>query len=107
MEKSNTSSSIESTQEFFDFWLNTYRCTLGMLAKMPALGPAFESAQEFFDSWLNTYQCTLGMLAKMPALGPEREKFEKQMKGFSDFANLYTAWMESEILLMEAMRKVR
>ena len=74
-------------------------------------GSSFESTQEFFDFWLNTYQCTLGMLAKMPALGPAREKFEKQMKGFSDFANLYTAWMESntdlQIVFMEAMRKVR
>ena len=93
MEKSNTESSIESTMEKS----NT--------------GSSFESTQEFFDFWLKTYQSTLGRLVEMPAMGPTREKFEKQMKGFSDFANLYTAWMESntdlQIVFMEAMRKVR
>lgn len=93
MEKSNTESSIESTMEKS----NT--------------GSSLESTQDFFDFWLKTYQSTLGRLVEMPALGPTREKFEKQMKGFSSFVNLSTAWMESntdlQIVLMEAMRKVR
>ena len=52
---------------------------------------SFESTQEFFDFWLKTYQSTLGRLVEMPALGPARGKFEKKMKGFSDFFNLYKA----------------
>ena len=71
----------------------------------------FKSTQEFFDFWLKTYQTTLGRLVEMPAMGPAREKSEKLMKGFSDFVNLYTSWMESNIdlqtVFMEAMRKVR
>jgi class III poly(R)-hydroxyalkanoic acid synthase PhaE subunit len=74
-------------------------------------GSSFESTQEFFDFWLKTYQSTFGRLVEMPALGPAREKFEKQIKGFSDFVNLSTAWMESntdlQIVFMEAMHKVR
>ncbi len=71
----------------------------------------FESTQEFFDLWLKTYNATMGRLVEMPAMGPTREKSEKMMKGFSNFVNLYTAGMDSNINLqsvfMEAMRRVR
>jgi len=72
---------------------------------------SFESTQEFFDLWLKTYNATMGRLAEMPALGPAREKHGKTMKGFSNFVNLYTAWMDTNINLqnvfMEAMRRVQ
>ena len=71
---------------------------------------SFESTQEFYDQWLNVYKATMGKLVEMPSVGPAREKSEKMMKGFSAFANLYAAWMETssnlQTIFMEAMRKV-
>ena len=71
---------------------------------------SFESTQEFYDLWLKTYKATMGRLAEMPAMGPTREKSEKMMKGFSTFANLFTAGMDTssnfQSVFMEAMHKV-
>jgi class III poly(R)-hydroxyalkanoic acid synthase PhaE subunit len=71
----------------------------------------FESSQDFFDMWLKVYNATTGRLVEMPALGPAREKSEKIMKGFSTFANLYAAGMDSssnfQSVFMEAVRKVQ
>jgi class III poly(R)-hydroxyalkanoic acid synthase PhaE subunit len=71
----------------------------------------FESTQEFYDQWLNTYKATIGKLVEMPAVGPAREKSEKMMKGFSTFANLYAAGMDTssnlQKVFMEAMQKVQ
>ncbi len=70
----------------------------------------FEYTQEFFDLWLKTYQATYGRLAEMPAVGPAREKSEKLTKGFSNFVNLYTTWMDANInfqsVFMEAMKRM-
>ena len=71
----------------------------------------FESTQEFFDMYLKVYNATTGRLVEMPTLGPAREKSEKMMKGFSTFANLFAAGMDSNSnfqgVFMEAMRKVQ
>jgi len=71
----------------------------------------FESTQEFYDQWLNTYKATIGKLVEMPSVGPAREKSEKMMKGFSTFANLYAAGLDTgsnlQTVFMEAMRKVQ
>lgn len=71
----------------------------------------FESTREFYDRWLNTYKATMGRLIEMPAVGPAREKSEKMMKGFSTFANLYAAGMDTSSNLqgvfLEAMHKVQ
>jgi polyhydroxyalkanoate synthesis regulator phasin len=72
---------------------------------------SFESTQEFYDEWLKTYKATMGRLVEMPAIGPAREKSEKMMKGFSTFANLFAAGMDTssnlQSVFMEAMRKVQ
>ena len=72
---------------------------------------SFGSAQEFFHMWLKTYNATMGRIVEMPVLGPTREKFEKMMKGFSTFVELYTAWMDSNVnfqsVFLEAMRRMR
>ncbi len=68
---------------------------------------SFESTHEFFDLWLKTYEATMGRLAEMPAPVPVREKYEKMTKGFSNFVNLYAAWMDTSVnfqsVFMEAM----
>jgi class III poly(R)-hydroxyalkanoic acid synthase PhaE subunit len=71
----------------------------------------FESTQEFFEMWLKVYDATTGRLVEMPAVGPIREKSEKMMKGFSAFAKLYAAGMDTssnlQSVFLEAMRKVQ
>ncbi len=70
----------------------------------------FEPAHEFFDAWLNTYEAILGRLVEMPALGPSREKYDKMMTGFSNFANFYMVWMDFnsdfQKVFMEAMKRM-
>jgi hypothetical protein len=72
---------------------------------------SFESTQEFFDMWLKVYHATTGRLVEMPAMGPAREKSEKMMKGFSAFANLFAAGLDTssnlQSVFMEAMQKVQ
>lgn len=38
--------SFESTQEFFDLWLNTYESTFGRMLRAPAVGPAREKTEK-------------------------------------------------------------
>jgi len=71
----------------------------------------FESTHEFYDQWFKAYKATMGRLIEIPAVGPAREKSEKMMKGFSTFANLYAAGMDTssnlQSVFLEAMRKVQ
>jgi hypothetical protein len=66
--------------------------------------------QEFFDIWLKVYNAATGRLVDMPAVSPTREKYERMMKGFYTFINLYAAGMDCnsnfQSVFMEAMRKV-
>ena len=58
MEKSN----FESTQEYYDHWINTYKATMGKLLEMPAVGPAREKSEKTmkgFSTFVNLY--TAGM----------------------------------------------
>lgn len=69
-----------------------------------------EPAREFFEAWLNTYEATLGRLVEMPAIGPSREKYDKMMTGFSNFANFYTGWMDLNFdfqkVFVDSMKKM-
>ena len=57
--------------------------------------PNFDSTREFFNAWSKTFEESFGRLAVMPAVGPSREKYERMMKGFSLYINLYATWMDS------------
>ncbi len=71
----------------------------------------FEATQGLFDLWLQTYKGTVGKLWEVPAVGPNREKTEKSMKGYSIYAHLSAAMMDSSVDLQavfaEAMRKTQ
>ncbi len=71
---------------------------------------SFEYTHEFVDLWLKTYEATYGRLIEMPAMGPMRERYEKVLKSYSTAADLYSAWLESYLNLlnvfMEAMRRM-
>ncbi len=71
----------------------------------------FEPTREFFDMWLKTYNETFGRLAEIPVLGPAREKYDRTMAGFSNFANFYAIWMDFnsdfQRMFVEAMRRLQ
>ncbi len=71
----------------------------------------FDSTREFFNAWTRTCEDSFGRLARIPAVGPSREKYERGMKGFSLFINLYSTWMDSvsdiNNLSVEAMSKMQ
>jgi hypothetical protein len=71
----------------------------------------FESTREFFNAWSMTCEDSFGRLAEIPAVGLSREKYERGMKGFSLFINLYATWMDSvsdiNNLSMEAINKMQ
>lgn len=73
--------------------------------------PNFDSTREFFNAWSKTCEDSVGRVAEIPAVGPSREKYERVMKGFSLFINLYATWMDSvsdfNTLSMEAMNKMQ
>jgi len=73
--------------------------------------PSFDSTREFFNAWSKTCEDSFGRVAEMPAVGPSREKYERGMKGFSLFINLYATWMDSvsdiNNLSMEAVGKMQ
>jgi class III poly(R)-hydroxyalkanoic acid synthase PhaE subunit len=72
---------------------------------------SFGFAQEFFHMWLKIYNAAMVRIVEVPAMGPTREKYEKMMKGFSTFVELYTAWVDSNVnfqsIFMEAMHRMR
>jgi len=73
--------------------------------------PDFDSTREFFNAWSKTFEESFDRLAMMPAVGPSREKYEKVMKGFSLYINLYATWMDSlsniNNISLEALSKMR
>jgi len=73
--------------------------------------PNFDSTREFFNAWSKTCEDSVGRVAQIPAVGPSREKYERGMKGFSLFIDLYATWMDSvsdfNTLSMEAMNKMQ
>ena len=73
--------------------------------------PLLDSTREFFNAWSKTCEDSFGRAAEIPAVGPSREKYERGMKGFSLFTNLYATWMDSvsdiNNLSMEAINKMQ
>ena len=73
--------------------------------------PNIDSTREFFNAWSKTCEDSFGRLAEIPAVGPSREKYERGMKGFSLFFNLYATWMDSvsdiNNLSVEAISKLQ
>ena len=73
--------------------------------------PDFDSTREFFNAWSRTFEDSFDKLPEMPAVGPSREKYERGMKGFSLYFDLYANLMDSLIdinnLSLEAVNKMQ
>lgn len=71
----------------------------------------FDSTREFFSAWQKTCEDSFGRAPEITAVGPSREKYEKAMKGFSLFIDLYATWADSlsdiNTLSLEAMTKMQ
>jgi class III poly(R)-hydroxyalkanoic acid synthase PhaE subunit len=102
MEKSN----FETTQEFYDQWVNMYKATMGKLVEMPAVGPAREKSEKMmkgFSTFINLYAAgmdTSSDLQKvfMEAMQKVQEKIPSDMDGEINpekYKEFYDIWIET------------
>lgn len=99
MEK--TVSSLESTQEFFDLWLNTYESTFGRMLKAPTVGPAREKTEQalkgipdyvhyyasYTDAAINFQNVFMEAMRKT-----QESIIEQQPETYRDY---YSIWLET------------
>ncbi len=102
MEKSN----FESTQEFYNLWLNTCKGTMGKLVEMPAVGPAREKSEKMmkgFSTFVNLYAAGMDTSSNlhsvfMEAMRKVQEKTGSEMEGEispEKYKDFYNTWIET------------
>ena len=102
MEKSN----FESTQEFYDQWINMYKATMGKLVEMPAVGPAREKSEKMmkgFSTFVNLFAAgmdTSSNLQKvfMEATQKVQEKIQSDKDGEispEKYKEFYDVWIRT------------
>lgn len=102
MEKSN----FESTQEFYNQWLNTYKATMGKLVEMPAVGPAREKSERMmkgFSTFVNLYAAGMDSNSNFQSVFIEamrrvHEKMGSEMEGEispEKCKDFYKIWIET------------
>lgn len=104
--KSMEKSGFESTQEFYDQWLNTYKATMGKLVEMPAVGPAREKSEKMmkgFSTFVNLYAAGMDTSSNlqsvfMEAMRKVQEKTGSEMEGEispEKCKDFYKIWIET------------
>ncbi len=99
-------SSFESTQEFYDQWLNTYKATMGKIVEMPAMGPAREKSEKMmkgFSTFVNLYAAGMDTSSNlqsvfMEAMRKVQEKTGSEMEGEispDKYKDFYKIWIET------------
>jgi class III poly(R)-hydroxyalkanoic acid synthase PhaE subunit len=99
-------SSFESTQEFYDLWLNTYKASMGKLVEMPAVGPAREKSEKMmkgFSTFVDLYASGMDTSSNfqsvfLEAMQKVQEKTAKDMEGeisSEKYKEFYNIWMET------------
>ena len=102
MEKSN----FESTQEFYDQWINMYKATMGKLVEMPAVGPAREKSEKMmkgFSTFINLYAAGIDTSSNMQnvfkeAMKKVQEKIGADMDGEispEKYKEFYDIWIQT------------
>ena len=102
MEKSN----LESTQEFYEQWVNMYKTTMGKLVEMPAVGPAREKSEKMmkgFSTFVNLFAAgmdTSSNLQKvfMEATQKVQEKIQSDKDGEispEKYKEFYDVWIQT------------
>jgi len=104
--KNMEKSSFESTQEFYDEWLKTYKATMGKFVQMPAIGPAREKSEKMmkgFSTFMNLYAAGMDTSANlqtvfMEAMRKVHEKTGKDMNGEitpEKYKEFYNIWIKT------------
>ncbi len=99
-------SSFESSQEFFDEWLKTYKATTGKLVEMPAVGPAREKSEKMmrgFSTFVNLFTSSMDTSSNlqsvfMDAMHKVQEKTAKDMEGEispEKYKEFYNIWIDT------------
>lgn len=100
-------SSFESTQEFFDLWLETYKATMGRIVEMPALGPTREKYEVYmknFSNFVSLYATWLESSFNFQTVFMEatRRVHDKTTAGLEegditskDYKDFYKIWLET------------
>jgi class III poly(R)-hydroxyalkanoic acid synthase PhaE subunit len=99
-------SSFESTREFYDLWLKTYKATTGRLVDMPAVGPVREKSEKMmkgFSTFVNLYTAGIDTGSNlqtvfMEAMRKLQEKTAPDMKGElspEKYKEFYDIWIET------------
>ena len=102
MEKSN----FESTQEFYEQWVNMYKATMGKLVEMPAVGPAREKSEKMmkgFSTFINLYAAGMDTSSNMQnvfkeAMQKVQEKIGADMDGEispEKYKEFYDIWIQT------------
>jgi len=102
MEKYN----LETTQEFYDQWINSYKATIGKLVEMPAVGPAREKSEKMmkgFSTFVNLYAAGMDTSSNlqsvfMEAMRKVQEKTAADMEGEispEKYKEFYNVWIET------------
>jgi class III poly(R)-hydroxyalkanoic acid synthase PhaE subunit len=99
-------SSFESTQEFYDEWLKTYKATMGKFIEMPAIGPAREKSEKMmkgFSTFMNLYAAGMDTSSNLQAVFMEamrkvQEKTGTDMDGEitpEKYKEFYNTWIQT------------
>ena len=102
MEKSN----FESTQEFYEQWINIYKATTGKLVEMPAVGPAREKSEKMmkgFSTFIKLYAAGMDTSSNMQnvfkeAMQKVQEKIGADMDGEispEKYKEFYDIWIQT------------
>jgi len=99
-------SSFESTQEFYDQWINMYTATMGKLVEMPAVGPAREKSEKMmkgFSTFINLYAAGMDISSNLQevfieAMQKVQEKIGADMDGEispEKYKEFYDIWIQT------------
>lgn len=97
---------LDSTQEFFDTWMNNYQLTFGKLAHIPAFGPVREKQEKImkgFPVYVNLYNTWVESNINFQTVftGAMKKTYEKMItetKGEitkENYKDFYKIWLET------------
>ena len=97
---------LDSTQEFFDLWLNNYQSTFGKLTNIPAFGPIREKQEKMmkgFPVYVNLYSTWVESNINFQTVFTEAmkktyEKMITESKGeitVEKYKDFYKIWLET------------
>lgn len=97
---------LDSTQEFFDMWMNSYQSTFGKLTQVPAFGPIREKQEKImkgFPVYVNLYNTWVESNINFQTVFTEAmkktyEKMITETKGeitTTKYKDFYKIWLET------------